>query len=144
MKEFYLTFSLADWEVKVKIVKPAAACLINKPWCMIPEGKGVDISFLKRRTQRHRKGGLKMGESVTRDYSRSRDQVMNAALQSIRKIGYKISSIDKANGLLQFKTQMSWRSWAGQDMSILILDNEQGTCSVDITGTRNASGVLVV
>jgi len=85
-----------------------------------------------------------MGESVTRDYSRSRDQVMNAALQSIRKIGYKISSIDKANGLLQFKTQMSWRSWAGQDMSILILDNEQGTCSVDITGTRNASGVLVV
>jgi len=83
-----------------------------------------------------------MAQPITRDYSTAHDQVFNAALQSVRKLGYKISSIDKTNGLLQFKTQMSWRSWAGQDISILVLDNEQGTCTVDITGARNSSGVF--
>jgi hypothetical protein len=84
-----------------------------------------------------------MAEPITHEYSFPSDQAFNIALQAVRRLGCKISSIDKVNGLLQFKTQMSWKSWAGQDMSILVLDNGNGTCTVDITGTRNASGLFV-
>ena len=83
-----------------------------------------------------------MAQPVTRDYSFPYQKVFNAALQAVRQKGYKISSIDKANGLLQFKTQMSLFSWAGQDMSILVLDNGDETCTVDIAGARNPSGVF--
>jgi len=76
----------------------------------------------------------------SRDFTLTKDQVFNTALQAVQKLRYKISSIDKVNGLLQFKTQMSWRSWAGQDMSVLILDNGNGTCTVQITGARNVLG----
>jgi len=83
-----------------------------------------------------------MARPITHDYSLTNEKVFNTALQSVRKLGYKISSIDKNNGLLQFKTQMSWKSWAGQDMSILVLDNGNGTCTLDIAGARNTSGVF--
>ena len=83
-----------------------------------------------------------MAKPVTREYNVPYQQVFNAALQAVRKVGYKISSIDKVSGLLQFKTQMSVFSWAGQDMSILVLDNGNETCTVDIAGARNPSGVF--
>ena len=83
-----------------------------------------------------------MSKPETRDYSSPYERVFNASLQAVRKLGYKISGIDKTNGLLQFKTQMSWKSWAGQDMSILVIDNGNKTCTVDITGARNPSGVF--
>jgi len=84
-----------------------------------------------------------MAKPITRDYSLPHEQVFNNALRAVRNLGYKISSVDKTNGLLQFKTQMSLLSWAGQDMSILVLDNGNGTCTVDIGGVRNTSGVFV-
>ncbi len=83
-----------------------------------------------------------MAKPVTRDYKFPYQRVFNAALQAVRQRGYKISSIDKINGLLPFKTQMSLFSWAGQDMSILVLDNGNETCTVDVTGARNPSGVF--
>ena len=84
-----------------------------------------------------------MPSSVIRKYSLPYERVFNASLQAVRKLGYKISAIDKTNGLLQFKTQMSWKSWAGQDMSILVINNGDESCTVDITGSRNPSGVFV-
>jgi len=84
-----------------------------------------------------------MAKPITLNYAYPQDQVFNTALRAVRTLGYKIDSIDKSNSLLAFKTGMSWKSWAGQEMSILILDNGDGTCTVDISGRRNQSGVII-
>lgn len=81
-----------------------------------------------------------MAKPETRKYPHPTDKLFNAALMVVRELGYKIDTIDKVNGLLNFKTGMSWKSFAGQEMSVLVLDNGDGTCSVDIAGKRAAGG----
>ena len=61
-----------------------------------------------------------MPKSVTRNYSLTYEQVFNKAQTAVGKLGYKIYNVDKAKGLIQFKTPMSLFSWAGQDMSVEI------------------------
>ena len=85
-----------------------------------------------------------MAKSETRNYSLPFEQVFNKAQTAVEKLGYKIYNVDKAKGLIQFKTPMSWFSWAGQDMSIAIKDNGNGTVSVDISGVRNPAGFVQV
>jgi len=84
-----------------------------------------------------------MSKPINRDYNYPLERVFGAALQAVRALGYKIDSLDKVNGLLTFKTGMSWKSWVGQEMSILIIDNGNNTCTVDISGKRNQSGVVI-
>jgi hypothetical protein len=84
-----------------------------------------------------------MARRIIRDYQQPQERVFAAALQAVRELNYKIDNLDKASGLLNFKTQASWKSWAGQEMSILVVDNGNGTCTVDIAGSRRASGVFI-
>ena len=84
-----------------------------------------------------------MAKPITRVYVHSQNWLFNAALQAVRTLGYKIDSIDKVNGFLSFKTGLSMKSWAGQEMSILIMDNGDGTRMVDISGKRSQSGVVI-
>jgi len=84
-----------------------------------------------------------MAKPITRVYAHSQNWLFNASLQAVRTLGYKIDSIDKDNGFLSFKTGLSMKSWAGQEMSILIMDNGDGTCTVDISGRRSQSGVVI-
>ena len=51
--------------------------------------------------------------------------------------------MDKANGLLNFKTGMSWKSSAGQEMSVMMIDNGDATVEVSVTGRRNQNGVVL-
>jgi hypothetical protein len=85
-----------------------------------------------------------MPTSMTRDYSLTYDQVFSKAQTAVAKLGYKIYNVDNAKRLIQFKTPMSWFSWAGQDMSIVVSDNGSGTVSVDISGVRNPAGFMQV
>ena len=82
--------------------------------------------------------------TTSRNYPLPREQVFNKALVAVDKLGYKISNTDKENGLIKFKTAMSLFSWTGQDMSISILDNGNGTCTIDISGVRNPSNFVQV
>jgi hypothetical protein len=84
-----------------------------------------------------------MGNSETRNFAKPMETVFTAAVKAVRDLGYKIDSLDKANGLINFKTGMSWKSWAGQEMSVLLLDEGGGTCSVDIAGKRSQTGVIL-
>jgi hypothetical protein len=84
-----------------------------------------------------------MATAETKNYPHPQEKIFTAALKAVRDLGYKIDNLDKSNGLLNFKTGMSWKSWAGQEMSVLILDNGDQTCSVDITGRRNAHGAVL-
>jgi hypothetical protein len=85
-----------------------------------------------------------MPKSMTRNYSLTFEQVFNKAQTAVPKLGYKIYNIDKAKGLIQFKTPLSLFSWAGQDMSIAIKDNGNGIINVDISGVRNTAGFMQV
>ena len=84
-----------------------------------------------------------MTTETVKVYPKSLDQIFPLAQKSIRDLGYKIDLIDKVNGLLNFKTGMSWKSWAGQEMSIMIIDNGDGTSEISVTGQRNQSGVVI-
>jgi hypothetical protein len=84
-----------------------------------------------------------MAKSETRDYAKPASTILDGALRAIRDLGYKIDSIDKNNGLINFKTGMSWRSWAGQEMSVLVLGNGDNASSVDISSRRSQTGVIL-
>ena len=66
-----------------------------------------------------------------------------ASQKAVRDLGYKVDAIDRANGLLNFKTGMSWKSWAGQEMSLMLIDNGDGSIEVTVSGRRNQSGVVL-
>jgi hypothetical protein len=78
-----------------------------------------------------------MAAATTRVYQRSIDETFAVALKVIQDLGYKIDSIDKTNGLLCFKTGLSWKSWAGQEMSIVVTEKTAGSTEVSLTGVRN-------
>jgi hypothetical protein len=67
----------------------------------------------------------------------------SAAQKSIRNLSYKVDSLDRQNGLITFKTGMSAKSWAGQEMSLMLIDNGDGSIEVSITGRRNQTGVVI-
>jgi hypothetical protein len=84
-----------------------------------------------------------MAQPETRIYRQPPEVVFNAVVKAVRDLGYKIDSMDRANGLLNFKTGMSMKSWAGQEMSAVILDNGNGTTELSLTGNRSQSGVII-
>ena len=83
-----------------------------------------------------------MPSNIVKTYQKSLDQAFAAAQKAVRDLGYKFDALDKANGLLNFKTGMSWKSWAGQEMSIMFIDNSDGTVEVSIAGRRSQAGIL--
>jgi|SRR5450759_2959992 len=84
-----------------------------------------------------------MASSEMKTYQGPLDKVFAAAQKAVRDLGYKVDSMDKAHGLLDFKTDMSWKSWAGQEMSVMLIDNGDGSVEVSISGRRNQSGVML-
>jgi hypothetical protein len=78
-----------------------------------------------------------MAAATTRVYQRSIDETFAVALKVIRDLGYKIDSIDKTNGLLRFKTGLSWKSWTGQEMSIMVTKKTAWSTEVSVAGARN-------
>src|SRR5690349_17922066 len=77
-----------------------------------------------------------MSRPIARNYSFAPERVFVAAVQAVQSFGYKIDKIDKANGLLTFRTGMSRKSWQGQEMSLVVLDVGDNTTNVSITGQR--------
>ena len=84
-----------------------------------------------------------MASSVTRNYTKTLDQAFAGAQKAVRDLGYKVDSLDKANGLINFKTGMSWKSFGGQEMSVMLIDNGDGTVEVSVSGRRNQTGVII-
>lgn len=58
--------------------------------------------------------------------------VVSAFVQAVRDLGYTINSLDKQNGRIVFKSGMSWFTF-GQEFTLVIIDNGNGTCSCDGT-----------
>ena len=75
-----------------------------------------------------------MASSETKIYHKTLGQAFAAAQKAVRDLGYKVDTLDKTSGLLNFKTGMSWKSWAGQEMSVMIIDNGNGSVEVSVSG----------
>ena len=80
-----------------------------------------------------------MNKAVSQTYQESTESTVNRCLRAIQALGYKVDSVDKANGLITFKTGLSLRSWRGQEMSAVVLDNGDGSSTVTVTGIRRTA-----
>lgn len=76
-----------------------------------------------------------------RNYNVSKSKMMDIVVSSIKSLGYKIDSIDKENGLLNFESGISMKSWAGQSLSIYVEETSTNTVSVYISGVRKQSSI---
>jgi hypothetical protein len=79
---------------------------------------------------------------VNKTYKLKKDTLFQVALQAIKELGYRFDRIDKDSGLICFETGLSWKSWAGQRMSILIM-GEGDVAEISISGVRKQTGVIV-
>jgi hypothetical protein len=84
-----------------------------------------------------------MGEAITKVYQSTQSETYAAAQRAIRDLGFKVDRLDKANGLLTFKTGLSWKSWAGQEMSVMLIELADRETEVSVSGKRNQSGVII-
>jgi hypothetical protein len=65
------------------------------------------------------------------------DIVFRCVLQAVRDIGYAVQGVDKENGMIAFKTGISWWSF-GQDIQLVVVDEGDSTCSIDMTNSYQA------
>lgn len=65
------------------------------------------------------------------------DIVFRCVVQAVRDIGYAVQGMDKRNGMIAFKTGMSWCS-SGQDIQLVVVDQGDSTCSIDMTNSYQA------
>jgi hypothetical protein len=65
------------------------------------------------------------------------DIVFRCVVQAVRDIGYAVQGVDKQNGMIAFKTGISWWSF-GQDIQLVVVDEGGSTCSIDMTNSHQA------
>lgn len=83
-----------------------------------------------------------MAKPVVMQYSADINKAMKALTAVIARLGYTVKSVDKENGLITFETGMSMRSWAGQSMSVHVLDADDGV-QITVGGTMKAHGAQI-
>jgi len=81
-------------------------------------------------------------KTISKMYEIRKDLLFDFALQTIKELGYKFNGIDKNSGLITFETGLSWKSWAGQQISVMILEHGN-SAEISISGVRKQTGVIV-
>ena len=69
-------------------------------------------------------------------FTASEDRLFKAAVQTAMALGYSVKHTDPSMRVIAFNTGMSMRSWAGQDMSVSVVQGDGGRNGVIIGGTR--------
>ena len=69
-------------------------------------------------------------------FTASEDRLFKAAVQTAMALGYSVKHTDPSMRVIAFNTGMSMRSWAGQDMSVSVVQGDGGRNGVTIGGTR--------
>ncbi len=79
-----------------------------------------------------------------RNYNISKDQMVDVVVSSIRDLDYKLNNIDRNEGLINFETGLSMKSWAGQAMSVYIDSSVPNGVNVYISGVRKSGAIKQV
>lgn len=77
-----------------------------------------------------------MGDGATRTYQSSADRLFEAVLRTVASLNYSIQHTDRVVRTVSFNTGMSWRSFAGQDMTAIIFSIGDTESSVTLSGRR--------
>lgn len=80
-----------------------------------------------------------MAKPLVMEYVADIDKAMKVLTTAIARLGYTLKGVDKENGLIAFETGMSMHSFAGQSMSVHILEIGDRV-QITIGGTRKAHG----
>ncbi len=57
-------------------------------------------------------------------------------VKAVNNIGYDIDNFNEQTGLITFHTGISWRTWAGQDMSVLVLEKGPSGTEIIVDGEK--------
>lgn len=82
-------------------------------------------------------------KAIVAQYRATPQKAMTALPAIISRLGYTLEAVDKENGIISFETGMSWYSWAGQKMSVHVLDVDEGEIQVTMGGTMKAHGAQI-
>jgi DNA-directed RNA polymerase subunit RPC12/RpoP len=81
----------------------------------------------------------KMSKSIGEneiEYYQSAAKIFSIVLRIIRALDYKITEMDRSNGVLNFKS-------FGKSLSLLVLDNGEDGCSVSINGSWGTDDIII-
>jgi len=74
------------------------------------------------------------------EYAADAATATKAVTAAVARLGYTLKGVDKENGLVTFETGMSMKSWAGQSMSVHIMEVGEKTSQITMGGKRNTHG----
>lgn len=69
-------------------------------------------------------------------FDASADRLYRSAIATAAELGYSVKHSDPAGRIISFNTGMSMRSWAGQDMSVSVIEGQNGKNGVVVGGHR--------
>ena len=81
-----------------------------------------------------------MAKTLVMEYAADAATVTKAVTAVVARLGYTLKGIDKENGLVTFETGQSMKSWAGQSMSIHVMEVSETASQITIGGKRVAHG----
>lgn len=83
-----------------------------------------------------------MAKPVVKQYASDEAKAIKAVTAVIARLGFTLKGVDQVNGLVTFETGMSWSSWAGQNMSVHVMDVSNGV-QITVGGTLKAHGAQI-
>ena len=78
--------------------------------------------------------------SKTKHYTAAMEQTFTAARKVLRDLGYRVNSLDKPNGVINFLSGRTWGAWRGRALSMMMIDNGDGSMEVSVSGYGNSYG----
>jgi hypothetical protein len=79
--------------------------------------------------------------AIEQAYDASGERLFDAVMRTVSLMGYSTASSDSASRKVMFNTGLSSRSWAGQDMTVTVLPEPDGSTKLVIGGTRGKGGL---
>lgn len=74
--------------------------------------------------------------AVTVSYEASADRLFEAVVRTISALPYRIIDSDPHTRTVSFNTGMSWRSWAGQNVTVVVSEGDGPGSTLTISGKR--------
>jgi hypothetical protein len=81
-----------------------------------------------------------MAKAEERVYDTPAERLWQAARRAVSELGYSVTHTDSESRTISFNTGMSWKSWAGQDMTASVFDESPGRARIVLGGRRAQRG----
>jgi hypothetical protein len=83
-----------------------------------------------------------MAKPIVVEYRATPEKALRKLTAVISRLGYTLGTVDRENGIVNFETGLSMSSYAGQKMSVHVMEMEDGHVQITLGGTMKAHGAL--